>query len=95
MTTKPRAHLVTLDPQSIAGRMFLEGNNDGTTTVGQLKCPVLHCKSIAMDNPIGLSVVRTPLSGTPKEQSLIIPFSAVALIFDWYGEENAFGFASR
>ena len=89
-----RRHIVVLDPSSIAGAIYLLGNNDGIQTVGDRKCPVLFCKSVDTHNPGGIDAIRVGRKEAPITQSLFLPHGSVALIFDFLPDKEPFGFVA-
>jgi hypothetical protein len=89
---KAKGHLLTLDPRTIVGAMYLAGTNDGTTQAGDLACPVLYCAEISMDNPLGIHAKRS-LKPPKSHQTIWIPYSAIVLIVDHeHAEDIPFGF---
>ena len=79
-------YLVILDNQSIIGRIYAKGNNDGYVSDGTEKHPVLSCTEVVTDNPCYVFAKRD-LSGQGKShQSLHIPHTSVVAIYHYADE---------
>lgn len=90
MTPKKHWYFVFLDPRTIVGNAYLDGNNDGISESG---CPMLRCSDIDMSQPL-LFASRKPSKG-PSRQDVYLPYSAIASIFraDDQDDDPPFGFS--
>jgi len=79
-------YLVILEPASTTGQIYSE-SNDGVSTSGGIKCPVLACTEIDFGNPHYIFVKRGG-SQSKRNQSLYLPYHSVAHIFQYAPEES-------
>ena len=78
--------LVILEPSSATGRIYAE-NNDGLTSGGEIKYPVLACTAINFDNPHYIFVNRGG-NQSKSHQSLYLPYHSVAHIVQYDEQEQ-------
>ena len=75
-------YLVVLNVNSVTGRIYQAGDNDGFFTEGDVKHPVLLCTAIDLYNPYYVFVTRE-MKEDKSHQSIYLPHGSVAMILQF------------
>ena len=83
-------YLVILNANSIAGKLYLQGNNDGTVKENTTMHPVLHCIHIDMEtySPSYILLNRQSLKEEKLHQSILLPPHSIEMILEFFDEED-------
>lgn len=88
-------HVIVVDGRTATGQLFLHGSNDGVTSNGDLRHPLLDCTAIDLHTPGHICATRelkTPTGSHP--QILYLPHGTIVAIFRYDTPERPpLGFA--
>lgn len=76
-------YLIILDGRSPIGAIYLQGNNDGTTTDGEIIHPLLDCTQITTDSPYYIFATRSLKKEGKSHQTLYLPHGSVVAIYQY------------
>lgn len=76
-------YLVVLDANSVIGRIYAKGNNDGIVNDGRLDHPVLDCTDLVTDSPYYIFATHSLKKEGGSHQSVFLPHGSVVAIYQY------------
>lgn len=81
-------YLVIIDARSNIGAIYLNGNNDGTTSGSEINHPIIDCTEVRTSDPYYLFAKRQFKQEGKSHQSLYIPHQCVVAIYQYEEKEG-------